>query len=388
MADHETVHPDLGSEEEFAAFTARAHAAGLKVIIDFIPNHTSMDSRLLWDHPDFFIGGPAPAPNENPMPRGSFDHRARDGRTRWISHGGYDSYGSMAYWEDTAQVDYSNPETRAEMIRIVRSWVRRFGVDGFRVDMAYQVTNHYFSRNWRRPMPGREFLEELITEVRADAPATGFIAEAYDRWDDLSKAGFDLIYGKNNIDRPGGHQGWYDALGSRDPGWIREAIRRAAYLRWQAGGSDALDFVGNHDEPAPERAFGPWRRGAAWLTLLMPGNLLFYGSQEVGFDRPTPAEPKSLPFSVPVQVDWKGDPETARFYRETFSRAAALRDEGDWEIRPLDGAAQGWAGYLLVSDRGAKAAVLANPSDRAVPVNFPTYSAILPAFGYALVRLP
>ncbi|MEK7656538.1 MAG: alpha-amylase family glycosyl hydrolase [Elusimicrobiota bacterium] len=350
----------------------RAHSAGMKVVLDFIPNHTSMDSKLLFEDPAYFIHREADPSRPRSPPYGAFDHDAH-GRTLWISHGGYDNNGTKDYWVDTAQVNYANPAMRRRMTGIVKGWVRRFGVDGFRVDMAYQVLNGYFSRNWGLRMPQREFLEEMITEVRSEYPGTGFIAEAYDGWDALSASGFDLIYGKNNVNRPGGHHGWYDALQSRDPGWIREAVRRAAFLRWQKGGSDTMDFTGNHDEASPKRAFGPWERGASFLTLMMPGATLFYGSQEIGFDKPNlEKEPKSLPFSVPVKVDWEAaDPGLKSFYRSTFEAARSLHASlGEADIEALDGAAQGWAGYALLSrGQGRKAVVLANPSDRPVRVD-------------------
>lgn len=395
VRDHEAVNPELGTEEEFRQFVRRAHSSGMKIILDFIPNHTSMDSKLLAEDPAYFIHREADPARPRSPPYGSFDYDS-NGKTYWVSHGGYDNNGSKDYWVDTAQVDYSNPAMRRRMAGIVQGWVRRFGVDGFRVDMAYQVLNVYFSRNWGVRMPQREFLEEMITEVRSEYPGTGFIAEAYDGWDALSSCGFDLIYGKNNVDRPGGHHGWYDALQSRDPGWIREAVRRAAFLRWQKGGSDTMDFVGNHDEASPKRAFGPWEQGAAYLTLMMPGATLFYGSQEIGFDKPNiEKEPKSLPFSVPVKVDWASpDPGTKAFYQKTFEESRSLHASlGESDIEALDGASQGWAGYALVSRAGGrKAVVLANPSDRGVRVDVyrpdlgVEYHGELPPFGHNLIR--
>ncbi|MDE2292160.1 MAG: hypothetical protein KGL53_08765, partial [Elusimicrobia bacterium] len=304
--DHSAVNPDLGTKSDLRAFVARAHAQGLRVIIDFIPNHTSMDSVELQSHPDWFIHRAAGA---GTPPYGYFDFSdPATGRKLWVRHGGYDSYGSKAFWVDTAQLDYSNPGARRGMTAIVSDWVAQTGVDGFRVDMAYQLTNATYRRNWGGelggPLPQREFLEELITTVKSQHPGTAFIAEGYDSFDQLSADGFDLVYSKDNMDRPGGQTGMYDALASRNSGWIREAIRREAFLEWQQGGMSQMTFIGNHDEQSPEKAFGPWMAGAAFLQLMMPGAHLFYGSEEIGFDASVPQENKPIPFSVPVQVDW------------------------------------------------------------------------------------
>lgn len=398
VMDHEGIHPELGTPEDFAAFVERAHRARLKVIIDFIPNHTSMDSKLLLSRTEYFLNRLPDSSREESPDRGFFTLRdSTSGRIIWIRHGGYDSYGRLEFWEDTAQVDYSKEAPRREMIRIVRSWVDRFGVDGFRVDMAYQVLNAKFARNWGLVMPQREFLEELITTVKAAYPATAFIAEAYDSWDELSWCGFDLIYGKNDMARSGGHQGWYDALASRSAPWIREALRRAEFLQWQQGGSERMDFIGNHDEAAPLRAFGPWTKAASFLTLLMPSSLLFYGSQEIGFDRPVPQEPKSIPFSVPVSVDWKNaDPETARFYQETFLKARRLRERipsARLAALPAQGFAE-WVGYALIREGSSRAGaiVLANPSSNSVDVVVREaalgldWKGSLPGYGFALIE--
>ncbi|MFA6318439.1 MAG: alpha-amylase family glycosyl hydrolase, partial [Elusimicrobiota bacterium] len=263
IKDHEAIHPDLGTADDFRGFVRRAHGEGLKVVIDFVPNHTSMDSKLLMERPDYFINR-----RGGSQPRGTFDHTdPATGEKYWIAHGGYESFGSIDFWIDTAQVNYASPGLRAEMTRIVLGWVQRFGVDGFRVDMAYLDLNANFSRAWKLSTPNREFLEQLITSVKSAYPGTGFMAEAYDGWDSLSWCGFDLIYSKNNMGRAGGHEGWYDAVQSRDPGWIRAALKRAEFLQWQTGGSSGLDFIGNHDEASPRRSFGHWERGAAALTL-------------------------------------------------------------------------------------------------------------------------
>lgn len=396
IKDFETVNPDLGTPQEFRALVNRAHRQGLKVILDFVANHTSLDSKLLDENPSFFVHRPA---GEGRPPDGTFEHTdPATGQPLWVNHGGYESYGSVSFWIDTAQIDYSNVRTRRRLIGILETWVRDYGVDGFRVDMAYQVLNRYFSRNWRRAMPRREFLDEMTTEIKGKHPGTAFIAEAYDGWDELSRCGFDLIYSKNEIGRLGGHTGWYDAMASRNPAWIRGAIRREAYLTWQRGGSESLPFVGNHDEPSPRRVLGPWMEGASFLTLLKPGSLLFYGSAEIGYDAAVPQEHKPLPFSAPSKIDWsKPDAEIKRFHDETFKLAQELRAAlGPAELRPFSSDGEpAWVGYLLVPERPGRlkaAAVLANPTDREVQVEFTEpdlgvqHRATLPPFGYRLVR--
>jgi glycosidase len=354
-----------------------------------------MDSKLLSEDPAYFVNVPADGRSQ---PRGTFPYRDGAGRDLWVFHGGYDAWGGVDFWIDTAQYDYSNPALRRRMVGIVERWAGDFGVDGFRVDMAYLELNGLFGRTWQKQMPRREFLEELTTEVKARHPGTAFIAEGYDGWDDLSRVGFDLIYSKNDMQRPGGHWGWYDSLQSRDPGRIRAALRRAAYLAWQKGGADGTAFVGNHDEAAPRRAFGPWTEGATFLTLLRPGSLLFYGSQEIGFDRPDPREPKSIPFGVPVSVDWQNpDARLKAFHDDAFRQARevhAALGESDLQVLPSGGEPP-WVGYLLVPREPAglrAAAVLANPTDREVEVFFEEprlgvrWSGRLPPWGYRLVR--
>ncbi|MFA6318985.1 MAG: hypothetical protein WC943_16365, partial [Elusimicrobiota bacterium] len=129
-----------------------------------------------------------------------------------------------------------------------------------------------------------------------------------------------------------------------------------------------------------------------------PGSLLFYGSQEVGFDKPIPSEPKSLPFGVPVQVDWRGgDQGLAAFYRDLFRKGARVRSKlPSASMRTLEaGADQGWVGYALVAEGAKKAGalVLANPTGRWVNVHVKDaglgldWSGSLEPGGWAVIEL-
>ena len=368
VQDYTGLHEDLGTEEDFRQFVQRAHGAGLKVIIDFVPNHSSMDSRLLKEHPEYYIHREADPQNPNQPPKGYFNYDAQSpaGKRRlWVHHGGYNSYGNLATWDDTAQLDYSKPETRNAMARSAASWVERFDVDGFRVDMAYQLVNSEFSRNWGLAVPQEEFLRQLAREIKSIKPSAALIAEAYANFQELSASGFDLIYSKSDESRPEGQTGWYDALLSQNPWQIRHAIRRASYLTQQKGGADGLRFVGNHDERSPQRAFASRLAAAALITMLLPGAFLFYGSQEIGFDRAAPQEEKSLPFSVPVKVDWKGgDPAVRAVFNSVFSEVRRLRKIlGKAVASPLEPQNdEAWVGCVLnpLRRKSVAVAVIAN----------------------------
>jgi len=387
IQDHTAVNPEMGTLDDFKGFVARAHAAGLKVVLDFVPNHTSQDSRLLAEHPEFFIHREVEGDPQKP-PEGYFPYFSQKlNKWIWVSYGGYNSFGARSYWKDTAQIDYSRQDTRDAMSAIAAEWIKR-GADALRVDMAYQLVNASFSALWGRQTPAKEFLAQLTETGRRQNPSAAYIAEAYALRDALSDIGFDSIYNKNNMDAREGQYGWYDAWMNGDLGDIRQAIRAVSFLTWQKGGATGLQFIGNHDEAAPQRqaaidrqpisGLGRLWKAAALMTLLIPGNMLFYASQEIGFDHPDPSDfPKAVPFSVPVSVDWTAwgaqHPDIAPFFQSLFAQAAEIKKElgDDAALEPLEPADQSaaWVGYLLKSSSNPEApayAVLANPTDAAL----------------------
>lgn len=348
ISDHSTVNPDLGTEEDFRRFVKSAHAAGLKVIVDFVVNHTSLDSKLLLEDPAYFIGHRRPS---GACPNQHFEQQHRG--ERWcVHHGGFEYGGGVSDWIDTAQVDYSNVRLRARMTEIVKGWVTKFDVDGFRVDMAHLDLNGVFGRTWGRTMPRDEFYRGLIATVKAAKPSAAFMAEAYSFQEDLSACGFDVIYSKFETGREEGQTGWYQAMEHGNPHELASAMNRLAFLAWQSGGAGAVAFTGNHDEPAPERVYGERLPAALALTFLYPGSVLMYNGAEIGYDAAVPSEHKPLPFSVPCAINWQGGkPEVRKTYQEILALSASVRKElGDYTIEPL-WAPQGqtWTGYVMRS---------------------------------------
>lgn len=363
ISDHSTVNPDLGTEEDFRNFVKKAHQAGLKVIVDFVVNHTSLDSKLLAENPDYFINyQPASGKCSND---GWFDY-VYNGKLYCIHHGGFEYNGGISTWIDTAQINYANTQLRRRMIEIVKGWITKFDVDGFRVDMAYLVLNNVFSRTWGKTMPSEEFYTQLIKEVKGLKPSAAFLAEAYAFQEDLSAFGFDAIYSKYETGRLEGQTGWYNATESGNPNEIASAINRNAFLAWQKGGAGSVVFVGNHDEPAPERVYGNRLPAALMLTMLYPGGVMMYSGAEIGYDASIPGgEHKPLPFSIPVKIDWNGGNSWVRnVYQTVLPQVNELRKElGDYDIEPI------WfnnslSGYIMKSktNPNLKKAVIANIS--------------------------
>ena len=391
ISDHGTVNPDLGTEEDFRNFVKKAHQAGLKVIVDFVVNHTSLDSRLLAENPDYFVS----FRYDGPCPKDGYFESWKDGAKYCVHHGGFEYGNGVSSWIDTAQVNYANRTLRDRMTAAVKGWVTKFDVDGFRVDMAYLALNNVFSRTWKKSMPHEEFYRQLIWTVKAAKPSAAFMAEAYAYQEDLGACGFDTIYSKQEDARPEGQTGWYNATESGNAYQVQSSLNRAAFLAWQTGGAGSVMFIGNHDEPAPEKIYGRRLPAALALTLLYPGSVMMYSGAEIGYDAAVPSEHKPLPFSAPCEVNWNGgDPAVKKTYQEVLALAARVRAElGDYGIEPLwPGPGQAWAGYILSSKAkpGLRRALIGNVTWNSTRADVPQagFSGSLAPGEYRLLDLP
>src|ERR1043166_151051 len=282
------VSEALGGERGLAAFRARLNSRGMKLILDFIPNHLGLDHPWLEKAPERFVQSAKEAP-------GTFRQQTVHG-PRWIAHG-KDPF--FPPWADTAQLDYRNPDTRAAMIEELHSVARR--CDGVRCDMAMLLLNEVFARNWERfptaqtargdarpprPAPGRssepekEFWAEAIAEVKAAQPDFLFLAEAY--WDLESRLidlGFDFAYDKMLMDhlvaRRGGEVQRHLLRLSAGCGHSRQPPRKDI--------AAAAYFLENHDEPRIASVLSvEEHRAAALLILSLPGMRLLHEGQLTG----------------------------------------------------------------------------------------------------------
>ncbi|MFL6213012.1 MAG: alpha-amylase family glycosyl hydrolase [Blastocatellia bacterium] len=256
----------LGGKAGFAALAKRAHKAGLSVIVDFVSNHMAIDSPWIAEQADRFIT--------------SFPSARTQQISEFFLHpsGEMIAFGRDPYfppWNDTAQLDYSNPATRKRMLDTLL-WISRYA-DGVRCDMAMLVLRDVFRRQWyplasdewfEARMPG-EFWEEAIGTVKKRRPDFKFIAEAY--WDQesyLRSLGFDLCYEKKLL----------DALEARDASRLVERLTQS-----EESLRASLFFIENHDEARVATIFNPAENlAAAAMILALPSSALIHEGQMEG----------------------------------------------------------------------------------------------------------
>ena len=254
-----TVHKSLGGDEALARLRERLRKRGLRLMLDFVPNHTALDHPWIETHPEYYVSG-----TETDLakaPRNYTRVPSKDGELI-LAHG-RDPY--FPGWTDTLQLNYGNSGLQAarqgELMKIARQ------CDGVRCDMAMLVLPEIFQRTWG--ISAEPFWPNAIRRVREQTPDFCFMAEVY--WDlewTLMQQGFDYAYDKR----------LYDRLREGFAGPVRDHLR--AGLDYQ---TKLARFLENHDEPRAAATFpkGPYQAAAA-ITFLAPGLRFFHQGQFEG----------------------------------------------------------------------------------------------------------
>jgi glycosidase len=298
-----TVHRDLGGDAALARLRQRLRPRGLRLLLDFVPNHTGLDHPWVEDHPEYYIPG-----TEGDLARAPRNYT-------WVKRNKGDlllALGRDPYfpgWPDALQLNYGNPATQEAMIGEL---VRIAGqCDGVRCDMAMLVLPEVFERTWglRAPL----FWPRATQCVRERSPDFCFMAEVY--WDlewTLQQQGFDYTYDKR----------LYDRLRDQQPRPVREHFH--AGLDYQ---DRMARFLENHDEPRAAATFPPGvHEAAAVITFLAPGLRFFHQGQFEG-------RRKRISPHLGRAPDEPVDSSLAGFYNRllTVLRQPALRD-GQWQL--------------------------------------------------------
>ena len=298
-----TVHPVLGGDAALARVRERLRRRGLRLMLDFVPNHTALDHPWVENHPEYYLPG-----TELDLARAPQNYTwVKRSRGDVLLAHGRDPY--FPGWPDTLQLDYANPATQEAMIGEL---VKIAGqCDGVRCDMAMLVLPEVVERTWGRRAP--LFWPAATRRVKEKAPGFRFMAEVY--WDlewTMLQQGFDYAYDKRLYDR------------------LREGHARPVREHLYAGldyQSRLARFLENHDEPRAAATFAPGEHeAAAIITYLSPGLRFFHQGQFEGRRKrisPHLARAPAEPIDATLQ----------RFYERLL---AALREwtvrDGSWSL--------------------------------------------------------
>lgn len=313
-----TVHADLGGDPALARLRKRLQKRGLKLMLDFVPNHTGLDHPWVIEHPEYYVAG---TPDDLAREPKNFVSIATPGGNRVLALG-RDPY--FAGWPDTLQLNYANPATQAALFAVLEKIAGQ--CDGVRCDMAMLVLPEVFERTWKqRPEP---FWPSATQHARKVNPEFCFMAEVY--WDlewTMQHQGFDFAYDKRLYDR------------------LRDRVARPVREHFLAGldyQEKLARFLENHDEPRAAATFPPEVHcAAAVITFLSPGLRFFHQGQFEGRCK------RISPHLCRAPVE-PVDQQLQQFYAQLLAvlRRPEVRD-GNWQLLVAD---EAWPGNATSED--------------------------------------
>lgn len=233
IKDYCAFNPEFGTREDFASFLAKAHELGIKVILDWVANHTAPDHA-------------------------------------WTLNEGWhmrDSLGNLVVnydWYDIAELNYDNQDMRDAMFRSLEWWMDTIGVDGFRCDVAHEIPT--------------DFWEYAFDSLRVKHPAMFTLCESENL--DLTQKAFDMYYGWE-------FHHLMNAVAKQEKGiedlWAYFAKADTVY----PASAIRMNFTSNHDENSWagtefERMGQKAAKAMAMFTYIAPGMPLTYTGQEFG----------------------------------------------------------------------------------------------------------
>lgn len=235
VKDYKAVNPEFGTSEDFRRFVGEAHRQGLKVIIDWVPNHSAWDNALIAQHPEYYL---------------------KDSTGGFVSP--FD-------WTDVVRFDYGNPGLRQYMVETMKWWLTEYDIDGYRCDVAHMVPVSF----WDTLRPELDKTKPVFMLAEADQP-------------ELHNIAFDMSY-----DWKGHHIMNEIAKGNKPAGalvahfaWADTAYPADSYL---------MQFTSNHDENSwngtEYERMGEGAQAFAVLAATIPDMLLIYNGQESAFNR-------------------------------------------------------------------------------------------------------
>jgi cyclomaltodextrinase len=234
--DYYAIDPALGTKDDFTRLVETAHARGMRVILDIVPDHTAWDSVMM-THPEFYT---------------------HDAAGHIVSPHG---------WSDVAGLNYDNPALRQYMIQMFTYWLKTFNLDGFRCDAAGFVPT--------------SFWEQLRPALQAVRPDVLLLAEASKP--ELMTKAFDLDYGWPLLAT------FNEVIEHGKPATAIETTWKEQQARFPRGTEHML-ISDDHDEQRATLRYGAGGAlAASALVFTLPGVPLLYNGMEVGDATPSGA---------------------------------------------------------------------------------------------------
>ena len=275
IQDFTEVNPSFGTLAELKALVEAAHAKGMKVMFDWVANHTAWDHPWITDHPEWY------------------EHKA-DGSIAWPTKDGE--------WKDVALLDYSKKELWTAMIDALLYWVKELDIDGYRCDYAHGVRD--------------DFWKEAISQLKAQK--SGFIMLAESDFERMFDDGFDIIFDRAMKSRMITlyNSGSVSAFCS----WYKEDQGKTPAPKTK------LFFVTNHDDATENTPAGQFKSsdGALSAYVLMAalnGSAMIYGSQETAYNQ-------KINFFNTMNFDWNANSDYQKKYQSTMAALSKLNRSG------------------------------------------------------------
>ena len=310
IKDFKAVNSSYGTLDQLKALVNAAHEKGMKVMFDWVANHTSWDNVWITEHPEWY------------------EHKA-DGSIAWPTKDGE--------WKDVAQLDYSKKELWAGMEEALEYWVTEVGIDGYRCDYAHGVRD--------------DFWKEAIARLKGIKP--GFLMLAESDYERMFNDGFDIIF---------------------DRAMKRQVINLVGggafsnFATWYKGDQDKapapktkLYFITNHDDATTDTPAGQFKSldGSLAAYVLMAGlngSSMIYGCQEAGNN-------KTINFFNTQTFNWDAQPDFTEKYRKALQALAKLDRSGACKLYE--------SGRVLFVHYEKGGLLAVNLSDKNVEASFP-----------------
>lgn len=315
VKDFTKVHPEYGTLEDLKELVAKAHELGMKVILDWVANHSS------WDNPWLENEG----------------WHSTDASGNVISPPGFN-------WNDVADLNFGNADMRAAMKAAMAWWVTEAGVDGYRCDYAEGVP--------------QDFWEDALNHLRSLDPDILLLAEGDIEW--LYEVGFDVMYAwsfPSALEKVFG--------GTSGVSTVFDAYQND--MKVVPEGKSRMRYIINHDtasEKSPISRYGGERGAMAAfvLTTMLEGCPLIYSSQEIGYSR-------SLSFFSDNVMKW----DSNKAYTDEYIKVMAAYD-GTRDVRvsaPLLANTGNVAKLTFTNSKGEVLVVMVNTKNEAATVKVP-----------------